>query len=217
MVATMAGLAALGRIAFAPVPNVKPTTDIVVLTGYVLGGISPQATIDFEARVHRVCQRLVPQSWNRGYPPMVVWYHRRMPLRVDADDRPLVPREIDPELVDAAAWLGRSVDFLVMPCNAAHVEYTTNVPRPTRAWGARRRCGSGRAGTSTAWWRGDRYGWGLRCAWCLERSDLFVARERRRHLEDGFAGADAPLGQSRHGFAPPPSARALRALRRGRA
>jgi energy-coupling factor transport system substrate-specific component len=37
MVATMAGLAALGRIAFAPVPNVKPTTDIVVLTGYVLG------------------------------------------------------------------------------------------------------------------------------------------------------------------------------------
>ena len=87
----------------------------------VLGGISPQATIDFEARVHRVCQQLVPQSWNRGYPPMVVWYHRRMPLRVDADDRPLVPREIDPELVDAAAWLGRSVDFLVMPCNAAHI------------------------------------------------------------------------------------------------
>ena len=87
----------------------------------VLGGISPQATIDFEARVHRVCQQLVPQSWNRGYPPMVVWYHRRMPLRVDADDRPLVPREIDPELVDAAAWLGRTVDFLVMPCNAAHV------------------------------------------------------------------------------------------------
>jgi energy-coupling factor transport system substrate-specific component len=38
MVATLAGLAALGRIAFAPVPNVKPTTDIVILSGYVLGG-----------------------------------------------------------------------------------------------------------------------------------------------------------------------------------
>jgi energy-coupling factor transport system substrate-specific component len=38
MVATMAGLAALGRIAFAPLPNVKPTTDIVILAGYVLGG-----------------------------------------------------------------------------------------------------------------------------------------------------------------------------------
>jgi energy-coupling factor transport system substrate-specific component len=38
MVATLAGLAALGRVAFAPVPNIKPTTDIVVLAGYVLGG-----------------------------------------------------------------------------------------------------------------------------------------------------------------------------------
>jgi energy-coupling factor transport system substrate-specific component len=38
MVATLAALAALGRIAFAPLPNVKPTTDIVFLAGYVLGG-----------------------------------------------------------------------------------------------------------------------------------------------------------------------------------
>ena len=38
LVATLAALAALGRIAFAPLPSVKPTTDIVLLTGYVLGG-----------------------------------------------------------------------------------------------------------------------------------------------------------------------------------
>ena len=38
LVATLAALAALGRAAFAPLPNVKPTTDIVLLTGYVLGG-----------------------------------------------------------------------------------------------------------------------------------------------------------------------------------
>ncbi len=38
LVATLAALAALGRIAFAPLPNVKPTTDIVLLTGYALGG-----------------------------------------------------------------------------------------------------------------------------------------------------------------------------------
>src|SRR5690242_4788038 len=38
LVATLAALAALGRIAFAALPNVKPTTDIVVLAGYVLGG-----------------------------------------------------------------------------------------------------------------------------------------------------------------------------------
>ena len=35
LVATLAALAALGRMAFAPLPNVKPTTDIVLLTGYV--------------------------------------------------------------------------------------------------------------------------------------------------------------------------------------
>ena len=38
LVATLAALAALGRVAFAPMPNVKPTTDIVLLAGYVLGG-----------------------------------------------------------------------------------------------------------------------------------------------------------------------------------
>ena len=38
LVATMAALAALGRIAFAPLPNVKPTTDIVLVSGVALGG-----------------------------------------------------------------------------------------------------------------------------------------------------------------------------------
>jgi energy-coupling factor transport system substrate-specific component len=38
LVATLAALAALGRVAFAPLPNVKPTTDIVLLSGYALGG-----------------------------------------------------------------------------------------------------------------------------------------------------------------------------------
>lgn len=38
IVATLAALAVLGRIAFAPVPNVKPTTDIVLIAGYVFGG-----------------------------------------------------------------------------------------------------------------------------------------------------------------------------------
>lgn len=38
LVATLAALATLGRIAFAPIPNVKPTTDIVLIAGYTLGG-----------------------------------------------------------------------------------------------------------------------------------------------------------------------------------
>ena len=87
----------------------------------VLGGISPQATMDFEARVHRVAQRTILQDWNRGYPPMVVWYHRRLPVRVGEDERPVVPMEVDPQLVEAAAWLGKVVDFIVIPCNSAHL------------------------------------------------------------------------------------------------
>jgi energy-coupling factor transport system substrate-specific component len=38
LVGTLAALAALGRVAFAPLPSVKPTTDIVLIAGYALGG-----------------------------------------------------------------------------------------------------------------------------------------------------------------------------------
>jgi energy-coupling factor transport system substrate-specific component len=38
LVATLAGLAAVGRIAFAALPNVKPTTDVALFAGYALGG-----------------------------------------------------------------------------------------------------------------------------------------------------------------------------------
>lgn len=38
LVGTLAAFAALGRVAFAPVPNVKPTSDIVLISGFVLGG-----------------------------------------------------------------------------------------------------------------------------------------------------------------------------------
>ncbi len=37
LVAALAALAIAGRIAFAAIPNVKPTTDIVILAGYALG------------------------------------------------------------------------------------------------------------------------------------------------------------------------------------
>jgi aspartate racemase len=77
--------------------------------------------MDFEARVHRWAQRLAPQQWNDGYPPLVVWYHRGMPVRVDADGRPILPMEVDPGLTEAAAWLGQVADFLVIPCNTAHI------------------------------------------------------------------------------------------------
>lgn len=38
LVAALAALAVAGRVAFSPIPNVVPTTDIVLLAGYALGG-----------------------------------------------------------------------------------------------------------------------------------------------------------------------------------
>lgn len=39
LVATLAALAVAGRIAFAPIPNVKPTTDIVLMAGLSFGAL----------------------------------------------------------------------------------------------------------------------------------------------------------------------------------
>jgi aspartate racemase len=87
----------------------------------VLGGIGPQATIDFEARVHAACQHLIPQHWNLGYPPLAVWYHRGYPVLMAGAGQPVTPRQVDPGLVEGAAQLGRWSDFIVIPCNSAHV------------------------------------------------------------------------------------------------
>ena len=86
----------------------------------VLGGSGPQATMDFEARVHAVAQRLIPQRGNTGYPPMLVYYHRALPMLVDEDNKPLVPRQVDPRLLEAVKRLGASADFLVLTSNATH-------------------------------------------------------------------------------------------------
>ena len=52
---------------------------------------------------------------------MVSWYHRRPPVLLGDDERPLLPMQLDPQLIDAAAWLGQVSDFLVIPCNTAHL------------------------------------------------------------------------------------------------
>src|SRR4029079_2149755 len=42
----------------------------------ILGGIGPQATMNFEAQVHSATKKHLPPLYNSGYPPMVVFYHR---------------------------------------------------------------------------------------------------------------------------------------------
>lgn len=87
----------------------------------VLGGLGPQATMDFEQRVHRVAQQLLPQAGAAGYPPLVVHYVRRPPFVTDATARPIFPLQPSPELVQAARSLGQVADFLVITSNGAHM------------------------------------------------------------------------------------------------
>ena len=92
----------------------------VMKTIGVLGGLGPQATMDFEQRVHRAAQRVIPPRLNGGYPPMVVWYCRHPPVVVQDDGRPVLPLRADPRLLEAAGRLGRVADFLVIPSNTPH-------------------------------------------------------------------------------------------------
>jgi aspartate racemase len=87
----------------------------------VFGGLGPQATMDFVARVHRVAQRLIPPRWNSGYPPMLVSFLRHAPVLLNDDGSPRHPIQPDPRLFDAARKLGAAVDFIVIPSNTPHL------------------------------------------------------------------------------------------------
>jgi aspartate racemase len=86
----------------------------------VLGGIGPQATMDFEARVHAASQRILLGQANEAYPPLLVYYLRHPPIVADEQGKPLPPLRLDPRLPDAARRLGEWADFLVLTSNGMH-------------------------------------------------------------------------------------------------
>ena len=88
----------------------------------VLGGLGPQATMDFVARLHAVSQLLIPQpSGNSGYPPLAVYYHRKPPILLGDDGLPLMPLQPDPQMLEGVKWLGQTADFLVITANVPHM------------------------------------------------------------------------------------------------
>ncbi len=87
----------------------------------VIGGMGPQATMDFEARIHAVSQRVIVQSGNTGYPTLVVYYHRNLPFVVDNFNKPVKPFQPEPHLLNMLGKLGEMVDFIVIPANAPHL------------------------------------------------------------------------------------------------
>ena len=90
----------------------------------VLGGIGPQATIDFEARLHRVSNQLIPPKINSGYPGLLVYYFRELPSVAPAQGSLATTRaEVNPRMLDAARKLGALSDLLAIPCNGAHIHF----------------------------------------------------------------------------------------------
>jgi aspartate racemase len=77
----------------------------------ILGGVGPQATMNFEEHVHQVSQQLIPPLFNSGYPPMIVFYHRHAPIQINKDLTPVFPIQPDDELLNAAKRLGVMSDF----------------------------------------------------------------------------------------------------------
>ena len=87
----------------------------------VLGGLGPQATMDFVSRVHSASRELIPAHANSGYPPMIVYYCRFPPVLLNNDGTPQQPVAPEPKLLDAAQTLGGVADFLVIPSNTPHL------------------------------------------------------------------------------------------------
>ena len=86
----------------------------------ILGGMGPQATIDFETRIHRVAQDLLPMHVNEGYPPMVTVFVRHPPVLVTDRGKPASPLTLDPRFLDVVAKFGDWADLLVCPSNTPH-------------------------------------------------------------------------------------------------
>jgi aspartate racemase len=87
----------------------------------VLGGIGPQATMDFVRRVHAIAQQTIPQDHGSGYPPMIVSYFRHPPVMTDENNRAVQPPRPNPAFLEAAGRLGALSDFLVITANAPHI------------------------------------------------------------------------------------------------
>jgi len=86
----------------------------------ILGGVGPQATVNFEEHIHLASQQLIPPLFNSGYPPMIVFYHRYAPIQINKDLTPVFPIQPDQGLLKAAKRLGEMADFLVIPSNGVH-------------------------------------------------------------------------------------------------
>lgn len=115
------GLGDKNRIDFFSGNDSQPPAAVKMKTIGILGGFGPQATMDFEKRLHEAAQRMIEPSMNESYPTMIVFYHRHPPVVLNADNTPVIPFKADPRLLASAKRIGSMADFLLIPSNGVHL------------------------------------------------------------------------------------------------
>ncbi len=87
----------------------------------VIGGFGQWATLDILNRILKVSTSTIPQYGNRGYPPFDLRMLNRAPMVLNEDGS--YPDVLEPstELLEAARFVGKNADFLILPSNTPHL------------------------------------------------------------------------------------------------
>jgi len=88
----------------------------------VIGGMGQLATLDILSRIFKAAVAYsVPQYGNRGYPPLDIRMINQAPMNLNSDGS--YPDLLEPSsaLLEAAKFVGKDADFMIVASNTAHV------------------------------------------------------------------------------------------------
>jgi len=88
----------------------------------IIGGMGQWATIDILDRMLHVSVNFpIPQYGNRGYPPMDIRMVNQVPMILNSDGSFPEILEPSPMLLEAAKFVGKNSDFIIVTANTAHI------------------------------------------------------------------------------------------------
>jgi aspartate racemase len=87
----------------------------------VIGGFGQMATLDVLERMFKYSALHVPQYGNRGYPSIDLRMVNRAPMKLNKDGSFPKISKPSPELFEAAKFVGKNADFIILPCNTVHL------------------------------------------------------------------------------------------------
>lgn len=87
----------------------------------IIGGLGQWATLDIIKRILDVSAARIPQYGNRGYPPMDIRMVNRAPMLLNEDGTFPDVIEPAPELSDAARFIGKDADFIILLAHTPHL------------------------------------------------------------------------------------------------